>query len=121
MDDYRKDILDNTCSKTNQEIKINIKSGDIDEKSNDNKLVRTYLNLSYNLFLQYNSTNKKESYTVISFDSLNLTDTNSSVSPSFSNSKQIKQDPYTRYSRGVIKKANRISQLSCAEKYKTEE
>ena len=51
MDDYRKDILDNTCSKTIQEIEINISSGDIDEKSNDNKLVRTYLNLFYNLFL----------------------------------------------------------------------
>jgi hypothetical protein len=45
MDDDRKDILDNTCSKTNQEIVININSGDNDEKSYDNELVRTYLNL----------------------------------------------------------------------------
>ena len=51
MDDDGKDILDNTCSKTNQEIVININSGDNDEKSYDNELVRTYLNLIYTLFL----------------------------------------------------------------------
>ena len=56
-----------------------------------------------------------------SFDSSYLTDTNSSVSPSSNTPKQIKQDPYTRYLKGVVKKSNTISQLRCAEKILTED
>jgi hypothetical protein len=58
---------------------------------------------------------------VSSFDSSYLTDTNSSVSPSFSTPKQIKEDPYTVYLKYGFHRANIISQLSDARKNPTKE